>query len=417
MGISSVSVIGLGYIGLPTAAILAANGVAVTGVDISPATVTAVNRGRVPFVEPDLAGYVAEAVSAGKLRAVSAPEPADAYIVAVPTPFMENHKPDLSYIRSAAEALAPTLRGGELVILESTSPPGTTQRMADWILAERPDLSLDGADGRPRIYVAHCPERVLPGKIMVELVTNDRIVGGITPEAAQRSRDLYQVFCQGEILLTDAATAEAAKLVENSFRDVNIAFANELSLVADRLGIDVWELIRLANHHPRVNILQPGPGVGGHCIAVDPWFLVDAAPQEARLIRTAREVNDAKPRWVLDKVLDAVAGVEAPVVAAYGLAFKPNIDDLRESPAAEIVRELATTSPEMTVLAVEPHIDELPAALADLPNVRLVDAEEALARADAHALLVDHTVFRGLAERLTTKRLVDTRGMTVARRA
>lgn len=417
MGISSVSVIGLGYIGLPTAAILAANGVSVTGVDVSPATVTAVNRGRVPFVEPDLAGYVAEAVSAGKLRAVPAPEPADAYIVAVPTPFMDDHKPDLSYIRSAAEALAPTLRGGELVILESTSPPGTTQRMADWILAERPDLSLDGSDGRPRIYVAHCPERVLPGKIMVELVTNDRIVGGITPEAAQRSRDLYQVFCQGEILLTDAATAEAAKLVENSFRDVNIAFANELSLVADRLGIDVWELIRLANHHPRVNILQPGPGVGGHCIAVDPWFLVDAAPEEARLIRTAREVNDAKPRWVLDKVLDAVAGVEAPVVAAYGLAFKPNIDDLRESPAAEIVRELATTSPDMTVLAVEPHIDELPAALADLPNVRLVDAEEALARADAHALLVDHTVFRALAERLTTKRLVDTRGMTVARRA
>ncbi|MEU4384952.1 UDP-N-acetyl-D-mannosamine dehydrogenase [Promicromonospora sp. NPDC023805] len=417
MGISNVSVIGLGYIGLPTAAILAANGVSVTGVDISPATVTAVNRGRVPFVEPDLAGYVAEAVSAGKLRAVSAPEPADAYIVAVPTPFMDDHKPDLSYIRSAAEALAPTLRGGELVILESTSPPGTTQRMADWILAERPDLSLDGSDGRPRIYVAHCPERVLPGKIMVELVTNDRIVGGITPEAAQRSRELYQVFCQGEILLTDAATAEAAKLVENSFRDVNIAFANELSLVADRLGIDVWELIRLANHHPRVNILQPGPGVGGHCIAVDPWFLVDAAPQEARLIRTAREVNDAKPRWVLDKVLDAVAGVEAPVVAAYGLAFKPNIDDLRESPAAEIVRELATTSPDMTVLAVEPHIDELPAALADLPNVWLVDAEEALARADAHALLVDHTVFRALAERLATKRLVDTRGMTVARRA
>jgi UDP-N-acetyl-D-mannosaminuronic acid dehydrogenase len=417
MGISSVSVIGLGYIGLPTAAILAANGVSVTGVDVSPATVTAVNRGRVPFVEPDLAGYVAEAVSAGKLRAVPTPEPADAYIVAVPTPFMADHKPDLSYIRSAAEALAPTLRGGELVILESTSPPGTTQRMADWILAERPDLSLDGSDGRPRIYVAHCPERVLPGKIMVELVTNDRIVGGITPEAAQRSRDLYQVFCQGEILLTDAATAEAAKLVENSFRDVNIAFANELSLVADRLGIDVWELIRLANHHPRVNILQPGPGVGGHCIAVDPWFLVDAAPQEARLIRTAREVNDAKPRWVLDKVHDAVAGIEAPVVAAYGLAFKPNIDDLRESPAAEIVRELATASPEMTVLAVEPHIDELPAALADLPNVRLVDAEEALASADAHALLVDHTVFRALAERLATKRLVDTRGMTVARRA
>jgi UDP-N-acetyl-D-mannosaminuronic acid dehydrogenase len=417
MGISTVAVIGLGYIGLPTAAILAANGVAVAGVDVSPATVTAVNRGRVPFVEPDLAGYVAEGVSSGKLRAVPAPESADAYIVAVPTPFMADHKPDLSYIRSAAEALAPTLRGGELVILESTSPPGTTQSMADWILAERPDLSLDGSDGRPVIYVAHCPERVLPGKIMVELVTNDRIVGGITPEAAQRARDLYQVFCQGEILLTDAATAEAAKLVENSFRDVNIAFANELSLVADRLGIDVWELIRLANHHPRVNILQPGPGVGGHCIAVDPWFIVDAAPEEARLIRTAREVNDAKPRWVLRKVRDAVEGIESPVVAAYGLAFKPNIDDLRESPAVEIVRELATTSPDTAVLAVEPNIDELPAALADLPNVRLVDAEEALERADAHALLVDHTAFRGLSERLAEKRLVDTRGMTAAQRA
>lgn len=412
MGISTVGVIGLGYIGLPTAAILASNGVVVTGVDVSSATVEAVNRGLVPFVEPDLAGYVSEAVSSGKLRAVSAPETADAYIVAVPTPFTGDHKPDLSYIRGAAEALAPTLGGGELVILESTSPPGTTQRMADWILAERPDLSVDGSDGRPVVYFAHCPERVLPGRIMVELVTNDRIVGGLTPEAAQRARDLYQVFCQGEILLTDAVTAETAKLVENSFRDVNIAFANELSLVADKLGIDVWELIQLANHHPRVNILQPGPGVGGHCIAVDPWFIVDAAPEEARLIRTAREVNDAKPRWVLHKVLDAVAGIESPVVAAYGLAFKPNIDDLRESPAVEIVRELAVTFPHTTVLAVEPHIDKLPAELADLPNVRLADAEEGLASADVHALLVDHAAFRAIAGDLTARSLVDTRGMT-----
>lgn len=415
MGISTVGVIGLGYIGLPTAAILASNGVAVTGVDVSIATVNAVNRGQVPFVEPDLAGYVSEAVSSGKLRAVSAPEPADAYIVAVPTPFTGDHKPDLSYIKAASEAIAPALRGGELVILESTSPPGTTRRMADWILSERPDLSLDGSGGRPVIYFAHCPERVLPGRIMVELVTNDRIVGGLTHDAAQRARDLYQVFCQGEILLTDATTAETAKLVENSFRDVNIAFANELSLVADRLGIDVWELIRLANHHPRVNILQPGPGVGGHCIAVDPWFIVDAAPQEARLIRTAREVNDAKPRWVLHKVVDAVAGIEHPVVAAYGLAFKPNIDDLRESPAVGIVRELATTFPHTTVLAVEPHIEKLPDSLADLPNVRLADAAEALANADAHVLLVDHAAFRVVAGELAEKNLIDTRGMTAGR--
>lgn len=414
MGISTVGVIGLGYIGLPTAAILAANGMSVTGVDVSATTVDAVNRGEVPFVEPDLAGYVAEGVSAGRLRATLTPEPADVYIVAVPTPFTGDHEPDLSYIRSAAEALAPALSGGELVILESTSPPGTTERMADWILAARPDLSLDGADGRPALYFAHCPERVLPGKVMSELVTNARIVGGLTAAAAQRARDLYQIFCQGEILLTDATTAETAKLVENSFRDVNIAFANELSLVADRLGIDVWELIRLANHHPRVNILQPGPGVGGHCIAVDPWFIVDAAPDETRLIRTAREVNDAKPRWVLHKVLDAVAGIESPVVAAYGLAFKPNIDDLRESPALEIVRELATTFPHTTVLAVEPHIEKLPEVLADLPNVRLVGAEEALADADAHTLLVDHASFRSLAGRLVAKNVIDTRGMTAA---
>jgi UDP-N-acetyl-D-mannosaminuronic acid dehydrogenase len=413
MGISTVGVVGLGYIGLPTAAILASNGVAVTGVDVSSETVDAVNRGQVPFVEPDLAGYVSEAVSSGKLRAVLTPEPADAYIVAVPTPFMGDHKPDLSYIRSAAEALAPALRGGELVILESTSPPGTTRRMADWILAARPDLSVDGSSGRPVIYFAHCPERVLPGKVMVELVTNDRIVGGLTTEAAQRARDLYQVFCQGEILLTDAATAETAKLVENSFRDVNIAFANELSLVSDKLGIDVWELIRLANHHPRVNILQPGPGVGGHCIAVDPWFIVDAAPEEARLIRTAREVNDAKPRWVLHKVVDAVAdlGVTNPVIAAYGLAFKPNIDDLRESPALKITTEIARTFPHATVLAVEPHVEKLPAELADLANVRLAGAEEALAAGQVHVLLVDHAQFRALAGPLTGRHVVDTRGI------
>lgn len=393
MGISSVAVIGLGYIGLPTAAILASQDVTVLGVDISQRTVDAVNRGDVPFVEPDLATYVAGAVTQGKLKAALSPSAADAFIVAVPTPFTDGMKPDLSYIQAAAEAIAPQLQGGELLILESTSPPGATQRMADWILAVRPDLSLDGSEGRPVIHVAHCPERVLPGRVMIELVTNDRIVGGLTVEAAERAKELYQVFCQGEILLTDAVTAEMAKLVENSFRDVNIAFANELSLISDNLGIDVWELIRLANHHPRVNILQPGPGVGGHCIAVDPWFIVDAAPEDARLIRTAREVNDAKPQWVIDKVRSAAEGVSSPTVAALGLSFKANIDDLRESPARKIVGQLADEMADATILVVEPHIEELPQELANRRNVELVTIEDAAKRADVAVLLVDHDQF------------------------
>ncbi|MFF2621990.1 UDP-N-acetyl-D-mannosamine dehydrogenase [Oerskovia jenensis] len=393
MGISSVAVVGLGYIGLPTAAILASKDVTVLGVDVSPRTVDAVNRGAVPFVEPDLAAYVAGAVTQGRLSASLTPSPADAFIVAVPTPFAEGMKPDLSYIQAAAEAIAPQLRGGELLILESTSPPGATRRMADWVLAARPDLSTDGADGRPVVHFAHCPERVLPGRVMIELVTNDRIVGGLTAEAAERARDLYQLFCQGEIHLTDAVTAEMAKLVENSFRDVNIAFANELSMISDTLGIDVWELIRLANHHPRVNILQPGPGVGGHCIAVDPWFIVDAAPEEARLVRTAREVNDAKPQWVVEKVRAAAQGLPSPTIATLGLAFKANIDDLRESPARQIVGRLADAMPDATILVVEPHVEELPPELANRRNIELVTLEEARARADFPVLLVDHDQF------------------------
>ncbi|MBE7701499.1 UDP-N-acetyl-D-mannosamine dehydrogenase [Oerskovia sp. Sa1BUA8] len=413
MGISSVAVIGLGYIGLPTAAILASQDVTVLGVDISQRTVDAVNRGDVPFVEPDLATYVAGAVTQGKLSAALTPSPADAFIVAVPTPFTDGMKPDLSYIQAAAQAIAPQLQGGELLILESTSPPGATQRMADWILEARPDLSLDGSGSRPVIHVAHCPERVLPGRVMIELVTNDRIVGGLTAEAAERARDLYQVFCQGEILLTDAVTAEMAKLVENSFRDVNIAFANELSVISDNLGIDVWELIRLANHHPRVNILQPGPGVGGHCIAVDPWFIVDAAPEDARLIRTAREVNDAKPQWVIDKVRTAAEGVASPTVAALGLAFKANIDDLRESPARKIVEQLADEMADGTILVVEPHIEELPKELANRRNVELVSLEDALMRADVSVLLVDHDAFHqeNLRESVPSTISIDTRGM------
>lgn len=413
----SVCVIGLGYIGLPTAAILASNGATVIGVDLSQATVDAVNRGDVPFVEPDLAAYVRGAVSHGKLRATTSPEPADAFIIAVPTPLTGNHEPDLSYIESAAAALAPVLTGGELVILESTVPPGATSKLAEWILAARPDLALAGsedlADGTAVIHVAHCPERVLPGRIMIELVTNDRIVGGLTPEAAVRAKQLYEIFCQGNILLTDAVTAEMAKLVENSFRDVNIAFANELSLVADELGIDVWRLIELANHHPRVNILQPGPGVGGHCIAVDPWFIVDAMPEQARLIRTAREVNDSKPDWVVGKVREAVAGRSDLTIAALGLAFKPDVDDLRESPARKVVGDLADEFPEASLLVVEPHISELPKELANRRNVELGPLSAA-AKADVVVLLVDHSVFKNadqVALGLADKAVIDTRGV------
>ena len=391
--IKTVAVIGLGYIGLPTAAILATQGIMVIGVDVNQATVEAVNRGEVPFVEPDLSTYLAGAVKQGNLTANTKTPPADAYIVAVPTPFKDNHAADLSYIEAAADEIAPQLFGGELIILESTSPPGATQHMADRILNLRPDLRhKDEDDG---LYFAHCPERVLPGRVMIELVTNARIVGGITPRAAERAKALYETFCQGEILLTDAKTAEMAKLVENSFRDVNIAFANELSVISDKLGIDVWELIELANHHPRVNILQPGPGVGGHCIAVDPWFVVDAAPSEARLIRTAREVNDAKPNWVVDNLSRYMFDLEAPRVVVLGLAFKADIDDLRESPSVEIVKQLAARFPTAVVIVVEPNVEQLPMDLESLSNVTLYSLDSALeAQSDALLILVDHSEFR-----------------------
>ena len=408
-----VAVIGLGYIGLPTAAILATHGAEVIGVDVNQATVDAVNRGEVPFVEPDLEISVAGAVSQGRLRADVKTPPADVFVVAVPTPFADDHAADLSYIEAAADALAPQLQGGELVILESTSPPGATQHMADRILAARPDLSLHGRAGRPVVHFAHCPERVLPGRVMVELVTNDRIVGGLTRVAAEKARDLYATFCKGEIMLTDAKTAEMAKLVENSFRDVNIAFANELSMISDKLAIDVWELIELANHHPRVNILQPGPGVGGHCIAVDPWFIVSSAPDEARLIRTAREVNDEKPERVIRKVVHKAERFRAPRIAALGLAFKPDIDDLRESPARRIVAELAKRLPEAQIDVVEPHIEELPRELSALDHVDLVALEKAVDAADIVVLLVDHTQFKQAdlrRLRLDEKMVVDTRG-------
>src|SRR5690625_3527290 len=408
--ISSVAVIGLGYIGLPTAAILADHGLRVHGVDVNPDTVAAINAGSVPFVAPELGDYVARTVAAGQLTASVETPAADAYIVAVPTPFLADKTPDLSYIESAGRTLAAQLTGDELIILESTSPPGATDRLAEVIHAARPDLAAAGT-----LQFAHAPERVLPGQVMRELVTNDRIIGGSTPEAAERAVALYRTFCAAELVTTNTRTAEMSKLVENSFRDVNIAFANELSMISDQIGVDVWEVIELANRHPRVNILQPGPGVGGHCIAVDPWFIVAAAPETATIIRSAREINDAKPEWVVNQVKAAAFDVlqetgRTPVIATLGLAFKPNIDDLRESPALNITEALSDQFNESKILSAEPHIDELPQRLQNRDNLTLTPVDEAIERADIVVLLVDHAAFADLGEAAYKKRVIDTRG-------
>ena len=404
--------VGLGYIGLPTAVVMANHGVRVHGVDVNASAVERIQRGEVTIVEPGLEEQLKQAVNSGRLTATTEMQHGDAFVIAVPTPFKENYEGDLTYIMSAAESIAPQLRGDETVILESTSPPRTTEKLAAKIMELRPDLSQDGADGKPIVHYAYCPERILPGKALEELITNDRIIGGRTPEAARRAREVYASFCEGELLVTDDVTAEMSKLTENSFRDVNIAFANELSLIADNLGIDVWELIELANHHPRVNILQPGPGVGGHCIAVDPWFIVAADRENSNLIRTAREVNDGKPKWVISKVEDACSHVESPVIAALGLAFKANIDDLRESPAMNITKDLAEHVSHATVLAVEPNVSELPKGLQGLANVEFADYQDAIERADVILLLVDHDEFKALpATALKGKAVVDTKGL------
>lgn len=389
-----VSVIGLGYIGLPTAAVIASRGVDVVGVDVNRNAVEIINQGKIHIVEPELDIAVHSVVNTGKLRAVLQPEPADAFLVAVPTPFKESHEPDLSYIQAASNALAPVLKKGDLVVLESTSPVGATEQMCDWLAMARPDLRFPQLNGEPGdIFVAHCPERVLPGQVLRELVENDRIIGGMTPTCTRAAKELYRIFVRGELLETDARTAEMTKLTENAFRDVNIAFANELSLICDSMGIDVWELIRMANHHPRVNILQPGAGVGGHCIAVDPWFIVSSDRKNSRLIHCAREVNDSKPEFVIKKVFERLAelGNDSPVVACLGLAFKPNVDDLRESPALEIAMRISTRH-NGQVLVVEPHINEIPAQLS-LGNVKLVALQEAIESADILVALVKHSVF------------------------
>lgn len=407
----TVCVVGLGYIGLPTAAFIAAHGSKVVGVDVNESFVERINAGQVPFYEPDFGDLLSSVVANGQLRAQTTTPHADAYIVAVPTPFKGDYAVDTKYIQAAGSRIAAQLKGGELIVLESTSPPGTTEMLAELILAERSDLTLE--EGKENtVHFAHCPERVLPGRIMQEMTENDRVIGGVTPRAAELARDLYATFCDGELLLTDAKTAEMAKLTENSFRDVNIAFANELSIISEKLGIDVWELIELANHHPRVNILQPGPGVGGHCIAVDPWFIVSAAPEEARLIRTAREVNDGKPVHVLDKVEALAARFKQPVVAALGIAFKANIDDLRESPSLNIVDKLADHVAGVDLRVVEPNVEELPEQLTRHENIRKQNLEEAIKDADIVLLLVDHDQFKSLdRDLLKEKIIVDTKGV------
>jgi len=419
MSFNTISVVGLGYIGLPTAAMFASRKKKVIGVDVNQYAVDTINRGEIHIVEPDLDMIVHAAVTEGYLKATIKPESADAFLIAVPTPFKNNDstipEPDLSYIQKASEAIAPVLKKGDLVILESTSPVGATEQMAEWLAQARPDLTFPQSGGdNADINIAHCPERVLPGHVVRELVENDRVIGGMTAKCSARAVELYKTFVQGECVITNARTAEMAKLTENSCRDVQIAFANELSIICDKLNIDVWELISLANRHPRINILQPGPGVGGHCIAVDPWFIVSKTPEEAQIIHTARKVNDAKPKWVIDKVKLAIADflqanptktAKDVTIACYGLAFKPDIDDLRESPALNITKQIAKLHPG-DVIAVEPNINELPTKI---HRLHLSPFENAKNIADIHLLLVDHKEFK--TKRIESKYLIDTKGI------
>ena len=405
MTIQRISVVGLGYIGLPTAAVFAGCGVKVLGIDVNPKVIETVNKGEIHIIEPDLDMVVRAAVTEGYLRASLVPEEADAFLIAVPTPFVEendtnSHEPDLKYIKAACDTIAPVLKPGNLVVLESTSPVGTTEQMAQWLADARPDLTFPQTHGEEsQIRIAHCPERVLPGKVLRELVDNDRIVGGMTAKCSAAAVAIYKLFVEGDCIVTDARTAEMCKLTENSFRDVNIAFANELSIICNKLDIDVWELIRLANLHPRVNILQPGPGVGGHCIAVDPWFIVSSAPDEAKLIHQARLTNNAKPHFVLEKIRsrlnelaerDGVGEETKLTVACYGVAFKADIDDLRESPSLGIVEALKNCF-SGKIIVVEPNVQDLPGSLS---GTQKADGIEIVA--DLHVFLVGHREFRDL---------------------
>ncbi len=406
---SAITVVGLGYIGLPTASLLATKGFTVCGCDVNPAVVNTINAGNIHIVEPELNGFVRLAVDSGRLTASLAPQPADIFIIAVPTPVQEDHTPDLGYVKAAAQAIAPCIRPGNLVILESTSPVGTTEKIAEWLAEYRPDLF---GQSKRQLFLAYCPERVLPGHILRELIENDRIIGGIDADSAQRAKALYETFVRGEIFVTDARTAEMSKLVENAYRDVNIAFANELSLICEDLNINVWNLIKLANRHPRVNILKPGPGVGGHCIAVDPWFIVDAAPEKARLIKCAREINNNKPHHVIAEVQKLSSRFNQPKIGCLGLSFKPDIDDLRESPALFITEQLVKKNMG-EILIVEPNLQQLPVTLAtENARAKLVSLEHCLQHADIIVLLVDHHQFTSIKTQvLPDKLIIDTRGV------
>lgn len=407
----TVSILGLGYIGLPTAALLASRGVRVLGVDTNKKVVNTIAEGQVHIVEPDLDGLVQKAVSSGNLTAQTKVAPADAFIITVPTPLTGDREPDVSFVKQAARAIAPVLKRGNLVIIESTVPVGTTECIAAMLSGLRKDLTFPVGDGvKADINIAYCPERVLPGRILTELVHNDRCVGGLTPDCARRACALYDVFLQGRCHTSNARTAELVKLTENAYRDVNIAFANELSVICDHVDINVWDLIPLANLHPRVNILQPGPGVGGHCISVDPWFIVDAAPKQARLIRMAREINENKPKHVLRKAKEALRNNNAASIACLGLSFKPNVDDLRNSPSLDIVRTLAEQHGDR-VIAVEPFISRPPACLAKT-GARFMDALSAIDESGIVMLLVDHRQFAMIdASQLNDKTIIDTRGL------
>ena len=410
---STICVVGLGYIGLPTAAMLASRGHEVIGCDINRHAIDMINSGRPHFHEPDLQMLLSAAVQTGGLRAQLEAAEADYFILAVPTPFKDGGKPDLSYVDAATDVIAPVLKRGDTVILESTSPVGATQKLVERLRRARPDLDFPRfqQEGLCDVAIAHCPERVMPGQMVRELLSNDRIIGGMTEACAQSAKTLYETFTSGDITLTDCRTAEFVKLIENASRDVNVAFANELSMICDELRIDVWHAIELANRHPRVNILRPSAGVGGHCIAVDPLFIIDAAPDAARLIRMAREVNDRKPDWVCDQILRLVPRFRDPVIASFGITYKPDVDDIRESPSLKIVQKLARRG-DARILVVEPNISELPAALAGLNNVSIADIETARADADIVAFLVAHRQFRKFDKKhFLNKAVVDAVGL------
>lgn len=409
-----VCVVGLGYIGLPTAAMIASRGHEVVGYDVNEKVVAAVNAGQAHFKEPDLDMLMTAAVTTGKLRAAAQPEAADYFIIAVPTPVRPGGAPDMSYVEAASAAIAPVLKRGDTVILESTSPVGSTEMVADVLRAARPDLAFPHYKEdmiEADVAVCHCPERILPGHMVRELVQNDRIIGGLTEACAQKALDLYQEFVTGTCYVTDSRAAELVKLSENAFRDVNIAFANELSMICDKLEVDVWQVRELANKHPRVSILEPGAGVGGHCIAVDPWFIVNSAPEEARLIRMARTVNDDKPHRVIERVVRAADRFKNAVVACYGITYKPDVDDLRESPALEIVEALASRDG-LSVLVCEPTLKTLPPSLAKWSNVELVEPGRAQRECDIAVFLVGHRQFKRLdPNAFLGKVVVDTIGL------